>query len=182
MSAGVVTLTGPPGSGKSTAGRAAADALHLAYVSAGELFRAEAARAGVDLAEFSRRAEADPSVDRALDERMLALAEPGRLLEGRVTGALLARRGVPTIRLVVTAREEVRAERLAHRDRLGVPEALKALRAREASETRRYLAYYGIDLAAEPAEFTVDSSEIPAAEVARRLVAFVRSRSTGGAA
>ncbi|HEV2231071.1 MAG TPA: AAA family ATPase, partial [Thermoplasmata archaeon] len=70
----MVTLTGPPGSGKTTAGRLAAELLRLEFISAGEQFRAEAAQRGVDLDALSTAAEADPAIDRALDDRMLGLA------------------------------------------------------------------------------------------------------------
>lgn len=176
MTEPIVTLTGPPGSGKSTAGRLAAERLGLTFVSAGQLFRDEAARRGLDLAAFSRYAEAHPEVDRSLDDRMLAGATPDRFLEGRITGALLRRRGVPTVYLVVTAPEEVRVARLAGRDGVPVAEARTLTRAREASEADRYRRFYGIDLAAEPADLVVDSSELAADAVAERLAAFVARR------
>ncbi len=176
MNAATITLTGPPGSGKSTAGRRAADLLAVSYVSAGALFRAEAARRGLDLAAFSRYAAAHEQVDRALDAAMLAQAGPGRLLEGRITGALLRREGRPTIYLVVTAREEVRIARLAQRDGTSPAESRRLLLEREASERDRYRRYYGVDLEREPADLVVDSSEIPAEEVAQRLATFVRAR------
>ncbi|MGB6501651.1 MAG: AAA family ATPase, partial [Thermoplasmata archaeon] len=74
----VVTLGGPPGSGKSTAGRLVAAELGLQLRSAGEMFRAEAVSQGMSLAVFGRYAEAHPEVDRELDRRMQALAAPGR--------------------------------------------------------------------------------------------------------
>jgi cytidylate kinase len=63
----VVALGGPPGSGKSTAGRLAAQRLRYEFVSAGDLFRAEATQRGMSLAELSQLAERDDSIDRALD-------------------------------------------------------------------------------------------------------------------
>jgi predicted cytidylate kinase len=172
----VVTLTGPPGSGKTTAGRLAADLLRLEFLSAGEQFRAEAARRGIDLEALSKAAEADPSIDRSLDDRMVGLATPARFLEGRIIGALLRRRRVPTICLEVTATEAVRVERVAGRDGVSVEEARRRTREREASETSRYLRYYDIDLAREPADLRVDSSQLAPLEVAHRLVEFIRSR------
>ncbi|HZY91768.1 MAG TPA: AAA family ATPase [Thermoplasmata archaeon] len=176
MNAPIVTLTGPPGSGKSTAGRKAAGRLHLAFVSAGEAFRAEASRRGMDLASFSRYAEEHPEVDKALDERMVGEATSERLLEGRITGALLRRRGMPVIYLVVTAREDVRVARLAGRDRLPLDATRQLTRAREASERDRYRRYYGIDLDREPADLVVDSSLLDPDAVAHRLVDFVTAR------
>lgn len=170
MSELTVAVGGPPGSGKSTAGRTVAERLHLTYVSAGELFRAEAKQRGVDLAEFSRLAEKDPSIDRRLDDRMLSLARPGTLLDGRVSGPLCRRAGIPCRYVLVTAREAVRLQRLARRD--GTPPELteRLTREREASERRRYLAYYGLDLDREPADIVVDSSEVGPDEVAERIL------------
>ncbi len=174
MTERVATLTGPPGSGKTTAGRGAAAELGLEYVSAGELFRAEAEGRGITLAELGRFAESHPEVDRSLDDRMIALASPARLMEGRVTGALLRRRGVPVLYLVVTARDEERYRRLARRDGLAPEEARRRTRAREASERDRYRRYYGIDLEREPADLVVDSTDRPPAAVAAELARFVR--------
>lgn len=176
MSAPVVTLTGPPGSGKTTAGRLAAERLGLEFVSAGALFRGEAERRGMDLDRFSRFAEQHEEVDRALDERMLASADADHLLEGRITGALCRRRSIPTIYLVVTAPEEVRVARIAGRDGGRIDEVRASTRRRERSEADRYRRYYAIDLAAERADLAVDSSALSAAQVADRLAAFVRQR------
>ena len=172
----VVTLGGPPGSGKSTAGRRAAEALGLEFRSAGELFRAEAARRGMDLESFGRFAEAHPEVDASLDRAMQELAVPGRLVEGRVQGPLCRRAGRPVITIVVTAPEEVRVARVAGRDGHPPEETRRRLRDREASEKARYLRFYGIDLDRELADLTVDSSRLDAEGVAEAIVAFVRAR------
>ncbi|MCI4336854.1 MAG: AAA family ATPase [Thermoplasmata archaeon] len=176
MTEPVVTLTGPPGSGKTTAGRLTAERLKLKFVSAGELFRAEAALRGMDLPTFSQYAERHEEVDRALDEKMLAQAKPDHLLEGRITGALCRRRGIGTIYLVVTAPEEVRVARIAGRDGGTMDAVRAATRQRERSEAERYSRYYHIDLTREPADLTVDSTSLIAGQVADRLSLFVRRR------
>ena len=170
----LVAVTGPAGSGKSTAGRAAAPQLGLEYPSAGELIRAEARRRGMDLAEFSRYAEAHDEVDRALDAEMLRLARSGRLLEGRLVGALCRRAGRPVLYVLITAKEPVRLERLARRDGESLEEARRITAAREASENARYRRLYGIDLAREVPDLEIDSSDLPPEAVAGRLVEFVR--------
>ena len=175
----VVTITGPPGSGKSTAGRAVAGRLGLEYRSAGDLFRAEAQARGLSLDAFGRLAQSDETIDRALDARMLALAAPGRILDGRVSGALCRSRGILCHYLVVTARPEVRYARLAARDRLPLAEATRETDRREESERDRYLRYYGIDLAREVADLTVDASDLSPEAVVDRLVDFLGSRSPG---
>jgi len=172
----VVTVGGPPGSGKSTAGRLVADSLGLEFHSAGELFRAEARRHGVELAEFGRYAAAHPEVDRELDRTMQALARPGRLLDGRIQGALCRRAHVPVYDLVVTAREEVRVRRVADRDGQSLEQARVHVREREASERDRYQRFYSIDLDRERPDLVVDSSDRTPLEVADAILTFVRER------
>ena len=176
----VVAIGGPPGSGKSTAGRRVAKELGLEYRSAGDEFRAEAARRGLDLEAFGRYAEAHPEVDRTLDRAMQELARPGRLLDGRIQGALCRRNGIPVRAIVVTAEADERIRRVAARDGQSIAEAAEQVRAREASERTRYQRFYGIDVDREPADLTVDSTDRPPAEVAARIVEFVRPPAAQG--
>ena len=172
----VITIGGPPGSGKSTAGRLVAERLGLEYCSAGEAFRAEGRRRGMDVEEFGQYAEEHPEVDRALDEAMQALATPGRLLEGRIQGALCRRNGVPVHYVVVTASEDERVRRVAKRDGQSLVEARTRVLRREATERDRYRRFYGIQLDREVPDLSVDSTAQPAREVAEAIVTFVRAR------
>jgi predicted cytidylate kinase len=172
----VVTIGGPPGSGKSTAGRRVASTLGLEYRSAGELFRAEAARHGLDLEAFGRYAESHPEVDRTLDASMQALAAPGRLLDGRIQGPLCRRSGIPVHSILVTAAEEARIARIVPRDGGTPEETRRKLREREESERTRYLRIYGIELDREPADLTVDATVASAEVVSETIVSFLRSR------
>lgn len=174
MSRPVVWLTGPPGSGKTTAGRTAAAQLGLGYRSAGEIFRREAEAHGLSLLDFSRYAEAHPEVDERLDAGLLAEARPGVVLEGRVVGALLRRRGTMVFGVLVTATEEVRAERLAGRDGTDRATALLRMRERSASERQRYWERYRIRLDEEPMDAVVDTSALSREAVADRLVTLLR--------
>ncbi|HXY12078.1 MAG TPA: AAA family ATPase [Thermoplasmata archaeon] len=172
----VVTVGGPPGGGKSTAGRLVAKSLGLEFRSAGDLFRAEARRRGMDLATFGRYAAAHPEVDRELDRTMQALATPGRLLDGRVQGPLCRRAGIPVYDVVVTAREDVRVRRVAERDGQSLDEARRQVREREASERDRYFRYYDIDLDRETPGLLVDSSDLLPNAVVEKILSFVRER------
>lgn len=170
MKGTVLTVGGPPGSGKSTSGRLLAEVLGREYVSAGEIFRAEAKKRNLDLPAFSALAQKDERIDKALDETMVSLASPHRILEGRIIGELLARRFVPVIRLYITAAEYTRAQRIGRRE--GVPPdlVLPAMRAREASEAMRYRRYYGIALGELRYEIAVDSTRLSPQEVVRTIV------------
>ena len=172
----VVAIGGPPGSGKSTAGRRVADALGLTYHSAGDLFRAQAKERGLDLEAYGHYAESHPEVDRQLDERMQALARPGALLDGRVQAALCRRNGRAVYALVVTADEEVRAERVARRDGQPFEEARRRIRDRAASEHERYRRLYGLDPDADTPDLLLDSTHLSADEVTQQISDFLRGR------
>jgi CMP/dCMP kinase len=173
-----IAVGGPPGSGKTTAARATAERLHLEYQSAGARFRALAEHRGMDLGEFSRYAASHPEIDRDLDEYILGFAKPGWLLDSRLAGPLARRKGIPVLYLIVTARDDVRAARIAGRDGVPVPAARRAMVDREDSEKSRYRALYGIDLDRELPDLQVDSSDLPPPEVADRLVDFIRRHAT----
>ncbi|EQD63106.1 cytidylate kinase, partial [mine drainage metagenome] len=146
----VVAIGGPPGSGKSTAGRTVAGALGLDYRSVGDAFRAEARARGMDVEAFGRFAEAHPEVDRELDSAMQRLARPGVVLDGRIQAALCRRRGTPVYSIVVTADEAERARRVALRDGQPLEESLRRIRERAESERGRYRRFYDLDPDAEP--------------------------------
>jgi CMP/dCMP kinase len=169
----VVAIGGPPGSGKSTAGRRVANELHIEYCSAGERFRQEAATRGLSLEEFGEYARTHPEVDRELDRYMQERATPGHLLDGRIQAALCRRHGIAVHAIAVTASEEVRASRIAGRDGVPVARARAEIRTREAVERARYLAFYGIDLDGETADLTVDSTSLPAEKVAAAILEFL---------
>jgi len=171
----VVTIGGPPGSGKSTAGRLVADRLGLDYRAAGQVFRAEAERRGLSVEAFGHYALAHPEVDRELDRAMQRAARPGTLLDGRIQGPLCRRHGIPVYTIVVTAREDERVRRVAQRDHQALAEATARVREREASERERYRRFYGIDLDREAADLTIDSSDRPPPDVAAAIVDFVRA-------
>ncbi|MCI4365703.1 MAG: AAA family ATPase [Thermoplasmata archaeon] len=176
----VVAIGGPPGSGKSTAGRRVVGALGLTFYSAGEEFRAGAKARGMDVEEFGRYAESHPEVDRTLDDRMQALARPGVLLDGRLQGVLCRRRGIPVYSIVVTATEAERARRVAERDHQPLAEALRRIRERTASERQRYRDLYGIDIDADPGDFSVDSTSLTPEAVAAEILKFLPARPVEG--
>src|SRR5437762_11879518 len=73
----LITISGLPGSGKTTVARLVAQELGLEHVYAGDLFRRQAEAAGLTLEEYARRAETDHSIDRRLDDAMRARARRG---------------------------------------------------------------------------------------------------------
>ena len=142
----LITVSGPPGSGKSTAADGLAAELGLGHVSGGDIFRELADEREMSLAEFGELAEADDRIDRNLDRRLreIAMHEDDLVLESRLAGWLAGDHA--DIRLWLDAPLDVRARRIADREETTVEQARQMTEAREASERKRYEAYYGIDI------------------------------------
>ena len=142
----LITVSGPPGSGKSTNAVQLADALGLGHVSGGDLFREMAAERDMTPVEFNEFAEENPQIDRDLDRRLreIAIERDGVVLESRLAGWLAAEHA--DFRFWFDAPLSVRAERIAERESKRVDRAQAETKRREASERKRYREYYDIDI------------------------------------
>jgi predicted cytidylate kinase len=142
----LITISGLPGSGKTTVARLVAKELGLEHVYAGDLFRKQAEARGMTLEAYARLAETDHSIDRALDQQMRERAARGKaVLEGRLAGLMADDAGVDALKVFLDAPEAVRAGRIAHREGGATEERLRETQAREASDARRYREIYGYD-------------------------------------
>ena len=144
----IITVSGLPGSGTSTACGQLCTRLGWVYVDAGQIFRQLAKESGLSLAKFGHSAEADGGIDRQLDERMVARAraEAPIVLEGRLTGWMAHRHELAAFKVWLAASPEIRSQRVASREDKSVARALGEMCAREASEARRYLEHHAIPL------------------------------------
>lgn len=168
-----IAISGPPGSGKTTICMLVANRLEYDFVVVGQIFRQMALERKMDLAAFGRLAEEDEIIDRELDGRMLEMvkAREDLVIEGRMTGPILKSRKVPVLAVYITASEEVRAERIAEREKKDVETVLSEMRTRERSEKKRYIAYYGIDPGDRSIyDLWVDSSDLAADKVVDIIV------------
>ena len=142
----LITISGLPGSGKTTVARLVAADLGLEHVYAGNIFRRQAEEAGLSLQEYLRRAETDPTIDRQLDDRMRMRARAGdAVLEGRLAAVMAEEAAVPALKVFLDASEAVRAARITNREGGGTHERLQEIQAREASDRQRYRDIYGVD-------------------------------------
>lgn len=140
----VVTVAGPHGSGRTTQAKMIAEAFGLRYMSAGTLFRERARELGLSLGEMSRVASGDCDFDNYLDRRTREeSARGGVVIDATLSGWMSEE---AHLRIFLTCPLAERVRRIAEREGRSVSEVDEETRLREASESRRFREYYGVDV------------------------------------
>ena len=143
-----ITISGPPGSGKTTACNRLSEILGLKAVVFGKIFRELAAEKHLSLLEFGQLAEKDPSIDAAIDARIVEIARENEniILESRLSAYMLSRNSIPAFKIYLWASPEVRMSRIGVREGQSLEDAKRETIERQASEAKRYMMYYNIDI------------------------------------
>jgi CMP/dCMP kinase len=179
----IITLTGSLGSGKSSAARGVAEALHYEHFSAGDFQRAAAASLGLTYDEYQKIAEQDPSWDRKADDALIAAGQVShRLIEAR-----LGYHFIPdSFKVFFYLNPKIAAERILKdaavnparsKETTGgvqsVDTIVDGIKERLASEIRRYQKHYGIPDVYDRKYFDlyIDTSQYPLDEVIQMVVA-----------
>jgi len=142
-----ITISGSPGSGKTTVAKLLAEKLGLKYVYSGKIFREMADKHKMSLEEFGEYCEKHEEVDKQLDDYQLELLKKGNVIaEGRIAGWLAYRNNIPSIKVLLDADLETRSKRITIREKGDVEKRKKEILTREKSESTRYKKYYNIDV------------------------------------
>jgi cytidylate kinase len=175
----IITISGPPGSGKTTVGKLLAEKLGYAFISTGTVFREMARERGLALAEFGELARKDHGIDKELDRRILALAGENKklVLEGRLAAHMLHLNGIPAFKVWIFAEIETRANRIAERENKPAEQVTDEILVRERCEHDRYRSIYDIDLDSLAVYDCVVHSDAPTApEVADEILKEMEAR------
>ena len=169
----LITISGLPGSGTSTVARAVATSLGLEHFDGGQVFRALAAEAGLDVHAFGAVAQADPGIDIEIDSRLAVRAKAGGVvLESRLAGWVASNEDLGGLTVWIGCQPDERARRVARRERSTLAAARAQNDAREASEAERYWSSYGIDLAdMAPYALLLDSTSSQPDDLVTAIVA-----------
>ena len=168
----IVTITGLPGSGKSTLGKPLAAALGLKHYYIGGIMRECAKKRGMTLNEYLKLGETDSSVDQEVDSYQTELGKRSDdfVIEGRTSFYLIPHsvKVFLTVSLAEGARrikddlaDSVKAKS-RNEGKTGSESAIiERLKERVASDRKRYKKYYGIADAYDPSLFdiVVDTTE-----------------------
>lgn len=143
-----ITISGPPGSGKTTACSKLSEILGMEAVVFGRIFRELAAEKHLSLSELGEIAEQDPAIDNMIDDRILEMARTHEdlILESRLSAYMLSRNGIDAFKIHITASPEIRMNRVGLREGETLEQATANTLERQRSEAKRYLQWYGIDI------------------------------------
>ncbi len=178
-----VTISGPPGSGKTTVAEIVSGRLAYELVTGGKIFRETARSMNISLAELGSAAEREDRYDKMLDAYLLEIMtkRDNIVVESRLSGWLCHLNGIDAFKVFVDAREEVRLERIkksmAKRQEEIAENILQQMREREGSERARYRKYYGIDYGDTSIyDLVVDASDSSAEDVAEVIISGINIR------
>ncbi len=169
----LITITGKPCSGKSTAAKLLQEQHNFQRIGVGDMFKEEAKKRGLSAEEFNELCMKDPSYDFFIDK---LTEEKGRELEGQdyIFDSRLAWHFVPvSFKVFVDLDEDTMAYRLVNSDREGKEKyddyelAKKSVINRTNLENKRYKKIYGVDMFdLSNYDFVVDSKDLTQQEVA----------------
>ncbi|MGC8496566.1 MAG: (d)CMP kinase [Thermoplasmata archaeon] len=141
-----LTVSGPPGSGKTTVSKLVAKKLSYLYISGGDVFRKLANDHNMSIEQFSKYSENNQEIDRKIDSYLKKELENNDniILDSRLAGWLAYLNNIKAIKIYVTASFETRVKRISGRETSPEEEISKNLAVREESEKYRYLLIYNI--------------------------------------
>ena len=181
----IITITGFPGSGKSTLGKGIAKELGLKHYSAGDLQRAIAKEKGITVMELHELIKKDNSVDLALDKRNKELGEEQDdfVIDGRLAWHFIPK----SIKIFVKIDLEKAAERVyrdmceGREERQGecenksLEKTLENMRKRMEMNQKRYRELYKLDYLDEKNyDIVVDTTNSDIPETRERVLQEIR--------
>jgi cytidylate kinase len=143
----IITISGTPGSGKSTLGQLLKEKLKMNYIYSGQIFRETAKKYKMSLEEFGKYCENNENIDKKLDEKQLNILKKGDIiLEGRLAGWIAHKNNIQGLKIMLNADFETRIKRIIEREDGEYNKRLIEILEREKSEEKRYRKYYNIDI------------------------------------
>ncbi len=174
----IITISGTPGSGKSTVAKIIARKLKLKHYSTGDFMRQLAEENKMDILEFSRLAEKNRSIDEELDQRQINLGREKNdfVIDGRLSWHFIPK----AIKVFIDADFNKRAERIFHDNirkehNVTLETSKKKLKEREQSEIKRYKKYYNINpYDKKNFDLVADSTDKDQEKIAAEVIEFVK--------
>ena len=176
-----ITISGKPGSGKSTVAKKLAEKLGLRHFSAGDFMRDLAKEKEITLLELSQQAEVSDEIDKKTD---LWAEAVGQADDNFVMDSRLAFNFIPnSVKIFLDVSEDEAARRIYHdmrpeeKENTSQGATYENIKKREESEKKRYQQYYGIDYTnPDNYDLVVDTTGITVNHVVKKILKFINER------
>jgi len=176
-----ITISGVPGSGKSTIAKKLVEKLGLRHFSVGEFQRGLAKDMNLTITELAKVAETDPEIDNKTDRWAEAIGEAD---DNFIMDSRIAFNFIPdSIKIFLDVTEDEAAKRVFHETRKEEKEntsqgkTYEALKARKDAEMKRYKKYYNIDYTnPDNYDLVVDTTSKTIAQVMQIIIKFLKER------
>jgi len=165
----IITISGQPGSGKSTVAEHLARKFHLKHLSIGDFRREMALKRGMTIEEFNKLGERQAFTDKEADNFLKSLGKKDNL----IIDTRLGWHFIPnSVKIFLKIRPEVGAERIFKHGRKSekkyknISEVVKANKKRVESDIKRYKKYYGLNpYTISNYDIIIDTSEMSIKEM-----------------
>jgi len=176
----IITISGTPGSGKSSVAKIVASKLGLRHLSAGDFMRQMAQERGVTLLELSKQAEKDDSIDHEIDKRTKLLEKDDNfVMDSRLAFHFLPK----SVKVFLKVDLNVAVQRIhgditqnrraVEKDVKTKADAKNAIERRKKSESLRYKKLYGIDYLDESHyDLVIDTTNESIESCAQKVIDF----------
>jgi len=178
-----ITISGTPGSGKTTVGKLLAKELKFNFFSAGEFMRELAKKKGISLMELSKTAVENRETDDAIDNWVAAIGETDEnfVMDGRVAFNFIPE----SIKIFLEVSEDEAARRVYEQLRPDEKEntshaaTFENIKKRKEFENARYKKYYNLDYTSpDNYDLVVDTTSMPIEKVVKKISDFIRHNYT----
>lgn len=170
----IITISGLPGSGKSSVAKMLAEKLHYKHYSMGDLQRELAKEHGLTIKEWGEFEKKDPKYDHMIDDKQTAL---GKEKDNFVIDSWLAPKFIPhAVKIFLKADIDVRVKRRLYHKRKEeqfkeFEEAKKDMLEREKINTDRWLTFYSYDYHDEDNyDYIIDANQGSVQEIVDTIV------------
>jgi len=174
----VIAISGPPGSGTTTLGKAIAKKLKLKFFSPGLYFKklSKRGREGkIALALLKTKYGTSRKLHEHIDNLQIKKAKTGNIIiEGTLSVHFL--RKLSHYKIWLNVPLKVRAQRTAHREKIPFLQALKEIKNRQSIERTSWKKIYGFDYfnQKKQADFVLNTAKLPVGKSVGKILDFIK--------
>lgn len=178
----IISISGDPGSGKSTVAKILAQRLKLKHYSVGDLRGKMALERGMTIDELNKLGEKDAFTDKDADDyqKELGKKEDNFIIDGRLSFYFIPH----SFKIFLRVDENVAAERIFRAPKRpdetqykNVGKLLDALRNRVESDKKRYKKYYGIDHTdLKQYDLVINTSHLAPEQIIEKIISEVNKK------